>query len=171
MLFLNVEVCDSGLAVDEGRLASTVFDGEFSLAAFWRSASFGRVRFGRDTSSIVQLRLPCDRFSTDQCDVSAWEGYLREQAPAVLANSGRSISDFDYFTFLAPAGLDSCQKAGIGFAAGRTAWIRGDFVGDPNIFKHELGHSISLRSKHAWPRWPGAAPVSCPCAATLCTTR
>jgi hypothetical protein len=92
--FFNVEVCNGGLAVtDATTLTNTVYNDPHSLTNYWRAASAGRAYLDETTSAIINLRLPCDRFPVNSCDVGQWFDYARDN-PSVLG--GRVLSQYQF---------------------------------------------------------------------------
>lgn len=94
VLFFNVEVCNSGLAVtDTAAITRTPYTDPHSLKAYWRAASNNRAYFDESTSAVINLRLPCDKFPISNCDVGSWYDYARDN-PAALG--GRVLSQYQF---------------------------------------------------------------------------
>lgn len=83
-VFFNVEVCNIGLAVsNRNDLTTTIYSDAYSLKFYWRAASNNRAYLDESTSAVVELRLPCDQFSIDSCDVGKWNDYARDNPDAL----------------------------------------------------------------------------------------
>lgn len=84
--FFNVEVCDSGLAVPDKALLHTIYGDSHSLKNYWVRASNKRAFLDESTSTVINLRLPCDRFPITNCDVGSWLDYASGN-PAALGGA------------------------------------------------------------------------------------
>lgn len=93
---MNVEVCNSSLAVSSANiqvLNNTIYNDPHSLKHYWRAASFARAYMDEATSTVINLRLPCDQFPITSCEVTNWHNYARNN-PDVL--SGRNYSHYQF---------------------------------------------------------------------------
>eukprot|EP00775_Hariotina_reticulata_P009046 gene9046-9217_t len=144
VIFMNLQWCSSGAAVDTGRLeAEILYDSFNSLQQYYPTISRGRVFFDRKTSIVVDVTLPCDRFPMDKCDYDAWMRYIQENHKAL------GIADYEKYPVkvsIAP-GTEKCRAnyaPVAGFAAGSGVFLHGWSSLDISTVKHELGHVQGL---------------------------
>lgn len=93
IVFFNVEVCNSGLAVTESKLQQIVYTDPYGLKNYWPEASQGRVYMDETVSAIVNLRVPCSVSPISQCNVWRWLDYVQEN-PSVVG--GRPLSAYQF---------------------------------------------------------------------------
>ncbi|WIA36026.1 hypothetical protein OEZ86_007387 [Tetradesmus obliquus] len=141
--FFNVEICNSGLAVtNKDDITKIIYTDPDSLKNFWRQSSNSRAFMDESTSTVVDLRLPCDKFPIDSCNLTSWIEYVRDNTAAL---GGRNYSqEFQYQSFIAPKTPACDAKQYVGYAYYNSTWIRNDGARGVFIFKHEIGHNFGF---------------------------